>query len=304
MSGKLILMGGLALAFGATSYYAGNEYLDSRTNARLSEIESNRPNQPQVKLETIIVAKSRLEFGQRLEASMLKEIPWPSDHRPEGSFSSTEELTGDNIRRALSSIEPGEPILAAKLSGKDGRGGLAGIIAEGMRAVTIPVNMVNGVGGFIQPGDRVDIIFTRENRKTDIPSASIIMNNVKVLTVDQQANQRSETAQIAKSVTLETDINGAQRLALARTMGTLSLLLRSTGDGKSSENKELTAADLNGKPQETSEKLEKPKTDDTGFLSFLQNDEQQKTKVVRVVNRTITEEVVVPVEEPKSKKLN
>lgn len=301
MSGKLIIMGGLAVAFGATSYFAGNQYLDNRTQARLSEIESNRTVQPQMKLKTVVVAKTQLKFGQRIETSMLEEIQWPADHRPEGSFSSTKELTGDNVRRALSLIEPGEPILATKLSGKDGRGGLAGIITEGMRAVTIPVNLVNGVGGFIQPGDRVDIIFTRENRKTNIPSASIIMNDVKVLTVDQQANQRSETAKIAKSVTLETNTDGAQRLALARTMGTLSLLLRSTGDGKSLDTTELTASDLNGTPLKKTDGKEPATKNENGFLSFLQNDDRPKTKTVTVVNRTIAEEIEVPVEKTKSR---
>ncbi|MBL4891512.1 MAG: Flp pilus assembly protein CpaB [Rhizobiaceae bacterium] len=294
MSGKLILMGGLAIAFGATSYYAGNEYLDTQTNARLSAIESSRSSEPAMKMKTIVVASEQLKFGQPLEASMLKEIPWPAEHRPEGSFSSTKELTGDEVRRILATIEPGEPVLASKLSGKGGRGGLAGLISEGMRAVTIPVNMVDGVGGFIQPGDRVDIIFTREDRKTETPSASIIMANVKVLTVDQKANQRSETAKVAKSVTLETDTNGAQRLALARTMGSLSLLLRSTGDAQSSMTGEVTATDLSSKPAVMPEK---PAT--TGFLSFLQDGDKKKTKTITVVNILDAEETQVRIEEPK-----
>lgn len=294
MSGKLILMGGLAVAFGATSYYAGNEYLDTQTQARLSAIESNRSSEPQMEMKTIVVASTQMKFGERVEASMLKEIPWPAEHRPEGSFSNKKELTGDDIRRILTTIEPGEPVLASKLSGKGGRGGLAGIIAEGMRAVTIPVNMVDGVGGFIQPGDRVDIIFTREDRKTETPSASIIMANVKVLTVDQKANQRSETAKVAKSVTLETDTNGAQRLALARTMGSLSLLLRSTGDAKASMTSEITGTDLNGK---LTVKPEEPATG--GLLSFLQDDKKKKTKTITVINKLDAKETQVRIEEPK-----
>lgn len=299
MSGKLILMGGLAVAFGATSYYAGNEYLDTQTQARLSAIENSRSSEPAMKMKTIVVANEQLKFGEPLEASMLKEIPWPAEHRPEGSFSSTKELTGNKVRRILATIEPGEPVLASKLSGKGGRGGLAGLIAEGMRAVTIPVNMVDGVGGFVQPGDRVDIIFTREDRKTDMPSASIIMSNVKVLTVDQKANQRSETAQVAKSVTLETDTGGAQRLALARTMGSLSLLLRSTGDAQSTITSKINGTDLNGKP------AEKPKEQEaTSFLSFLQEDEKKKTKTITVVNKVDAEEVQVRIEEPKKDESN
>ncbi|MFK5978967.1 MAG: Flp pilus assembly protein CpaB [Rhizobiaceae bacterium] len=299
MSGKLILMGGLAVAFGATSYYAGNDYLDTQTQARLSAIESNRPSEPKMEMKTIVVASKQLKFGEPLKASMLKEIPWPAEHRPAGSFSSTKELTGDKVRRILATIEPGEPVLASKLSGKGGRGGLAGLISEGMRAVTIPVNMVDGVGGFIQPGDRVDIIFTREDRKTDQPSASIIMANVKVLTVDQKANQRSELAQVAKSVTLETDTNGAQRLALARTLGSLSLLLRSTGDALSAKTSEITGTDLSGKP---ANKSEKPAA--TNFLSFLQDDEKKRTKTITVINKVDAEEIQVLIEESKQDESN
>jgi len=282
MSGKLIIMGGLALAFGATSYYAGNEYLDSQTQARLSAFENNRPVKKKVELKTIVVAKARLKFGQTLDDTMLKEIPWPADHKLDGSFAEVSDLVGENARRVVSSIEPGEPILAIKLTGENGRAGLAGIIAEGMRAVTIPVNMVDGVGGFVQPGDRVDIVFTHQDQETEKSSARIIMSNIKVLSVDQQANQRSEAAQIAKSVTLETDTKGAQKLALARNVGTMSLLLRSAGDDQVVDANGVSADELGGK------KPKKKEDSAGGLLSFLQGG-GKKTASIRVVRRDVVE---------------
>ena len=282
MSGKLIIMAGMAVAFGATSYYAGNSYLENQTQARLNELENRRPVEQPVSVAKIVVAKTQLQFGQTLEASMLKEIDWPLNNKPEGSFSSIQEVVADGKRRAISSMEPGEPVLTVKLTGENGRAGLAGIIKDGMRAVTIPVDTVNGVGGFIQPGDRVDLILTRRDDRTDESTAKIMMENVKVLSVDQDAGSRSATAKIAQSVTLETNAAGAQKIALANNVGRISLLLRGAGDAASGNAKSLSSANMDGE-------------EEGGFLSFLEPD--KKTVSVRIVRGEDVREVTVPIEE-------
>jgi len=294
MSGKLIIMGGMALVFGATSYFAGNQYLDSQTQARISEFASNQKSQPTIELNNVVVAKAELKFGQRLEKEHLKVISWPAEHMPEGSFKTIEELTGKNARRVVTALQPGEPLLIGKVTGMNGRGGLAGIIAEGMRAVTIPVNLVDGVGGFVEPGDRVDIVFTHEDPDTDEASARIIMSNVKVLSVDQDAGQRSRKAHVAKSVTLETDAKGAQKLALARNIGKMSLLLRAAGDDQNIEGASMSSDELHGKSMKSSVNSGKL----GGLFSFL-NGEEEKKKVtsIRVVNRDVATDVTVPIEE-------
>jgi len=238
LSGKLIIMAGLALTFGTTSYVGGNYYLESKTQAltkaRIDELESNRPVVKQVEFAKLVVAAEELKFGELITSDMLKVIDWPQESFPEGGFSSIGEITENQERRAMATIFPGEPIMTVKISGEDGKSGLAGLISEGMRAVTIPVNQVAGVGGFIQPGDRVDVIHTYHNNSQDESAANIILQNVKVLTVDQDAVERSEAARVANSVTLETDTKGARVIAKALNNGDLSLLLRGFGDNAKS----------------------------------------------------------------------
>ncbi|MEM7215315.1 MAG: Flp pilus assembly protein CpaB [Pseudomonadota bacterium] len=281
MSGKLLIMAGLAVTFGATSYVAGNHYLESQTQARLDALSSNRPEIQEMELAKVVVATRELRFGEIIEEDSLKLVDWPKDAFPEGAFASLSDVVLDGERRVVTGIQPGEPVLAVKLTGENGRAGLAGIIAEGMRAVTIPVNTVNGVGGFVQPGDRVDLVLTKEDDETGETSAKIMMENVKVLTVDQEAGSRKETARVAKSVTLETDTRGAKRIALALNQGRISLLLRSAGDVGQAE-----AEDEGG-----------------GLLSFFES--EPTTKSIRVVEgKEVTSYTVVIEKQEKDNKNN
>lgn len=288
MSTKLIIMAGLAVAFGGVSYVAGNSYLENQTQARLSEIENNRPAVKELNLAKVVVATQELKFGEPVTEEMLKLVDWPKDAFPEGGFTSIEDIMSDENRRAVASIQPGEPILASKLTGKNGRAGLAGLIAEGKRAVTIPVDSVKGVGGFIQPGDFVDIVLTREVEGDDEEEsvAKIMMENVKVLSVDQDAGSRSSTARVASSVTLETDTKGAQKIALALNVGRLSLLLRGAGDTASGNTRELTAGNLDDQQN------------GDGFLSFL-NSGPKTTSVKVTAGGEITTHTV-EIEQPKT----
>ena len=136
-----------------------------------------------------------------------------------------------------------EPVLLAKLSGPNGRATLSNILAPGMRAVTIKVDEIAGVGGFITPGDRVDVVLTRNagnirevegNAKGASGSTittEIVVENVKVLSVGQGADERQTGPKVTGSVTIEVNAEGAQKVALARNVGSMSLLLRSAGEG-------------------------------------------------------------------------
>lgn len=273
MSGKLFIMAGLAVTFGATSYFAGNHYLDSQTQARIDALESNRTVVESVELAKVVVATRELKFGETISEEDLKTVDWPKDAFPEGAFAAKSDVVKDGERRVITPMQPGEPILAAKVTGENSRAGLAGIIAEGKRAVTIPVDTVNGVGGFIQPGDRVDLILTKHDRDSDDTSAEVMMENVKVLSVDQEAGSRREAARVAKSVTLETDTRGAKQIALALNQGRISLLLRGAGDA--------------GVAQK----------DSGGFLSFL--DSEPTTKSIKVVEGRNVTNYTVGIEQKK-----
>jgi pilus assembly protein CpaB len=283
-------MAGLAVVFGATSYYAGNEYLDSQARARLSQLENE--NGTSHGLANVVVASAPLQFGDELLAEKLKIVPWPKDALPEGAYSSVEEAIGKGERKVIKSIEINEPVLVVKLSGEDGRAGLAGLIADGMRAVTIPVDLVKGVGGFVMPGDRVDIVFTQRDKQSGEQTAEIIMESVKVLSVDQQADSRANAPKAAKSVTLETDTAGAQQLALASDVGQLSLLLRSAGDQASVN---ASAISLGGKPTNDTEEGSLSKPDKSNFLSFLQQPEKMQT-TIKVVRGEDVNDAVVPIQ--------
>lgn len=280
-----MIMAGLAVTFGGVSYVAGNSYLENQTQARLNELENNRPAVQELNIAKLVVANKEFKFGQPIKADALKLVDWPKDAFPEGGFASIEEITSDKNRRAIASIQPGEPVLAAKLTGANGRAGLAGLIAEGKRAVTIPVDTVKGVGGFIQPGDFVDLVLTREvfedNQGESV--AKIMMENVKVLSVDQQAGSRSSTARVASSVTLETDTKGAQKIALALNVGRLSLLLRSAGDTGSGNSGELSANSLNDEESEVN---------DEGFLSFFKSEKPRTTSIRVTAGRDVSTHTV------------
>lgn len=268
-------MAGLAVAFGATSYVGGNYYLESQaralSEARINELETNRPVVQEVELAKVVVASKELQFGEVIDESMLKVVDWPQDAFPEGAFTATSEVISDGNRRVLTPIFPGEPIITAKLTGENGRAGLSGIITEGMRAVTVPVDMVNGVAGFIQPGDRVDILITKNSSDSNETSSEILMEYVKILSVDQNAGARNQTAQLANSVTIETDAKGAQKVAWGLNVGTLSLTLRGAGDSAAI------------------------KKDDGGLLSF--ESSAPKRTSVRVVAGEKVQEFNVAVEE-------
>lgn len=299
MSGKLAIMAGLAVVFGTTSYYAGNQYLENQTQARLSEIGSG---QQAIKLASIVVATEPMRFGEKVTEENLKLVSWPADAMPEGAYTSIEEVIGNGERKAIKSIEANEPVLAVKLTGENGRAGLAGIIAEGMRAVTIPVDQVKGVGGFVMPGDRVDIVFTQRDRATGENTAKIIMEKVKVLSVDQQAESRADAPMVAKTVTLETDTDGAKRLALASEIGRLSLLLRSAGDEESVAGDVIS---LGGRAIDPGEEGgDDPQNQGGGFLSFLKGGEANRANTtIRVVRGEEVREAVVPVQEQLRKKV-
>jgi pilus assembly protein CpaB len=288
-------MAGLAVTFGATSYFAGNQYLDSQAQARLNQIENGNALNAAT-LTSIVVSTAPLKFGEPITAENLKLVPWPKEALPEGTYSSIEDAIGNGERKAIKSIEANEPILTLKLTGEDGRAGLAGLIADGMRAVTIGVDTIKGVGGFVQPGDRVDIVFTQRDRKNGEQTANIIMENVKVLSVDQQADSRSDGAKVAKSVTLETDAKGAQRLALSRDVGKLSLILRGAGDTASIG---ASALSISGDSVEEGEGVEgEDQADNGNFLSFLSpKEEVVKKTAITVVRGEDVKVQTVPIQE-------
>ena len=162
---------------------------------------------------------------------------------PAGAFRTIEAALANN-RVMLRPVVPGEPILASKVSGEDGRAVLAANLPEGMRAVSIPLSAVNGVSGFVRPGDTVDIILTRkipgDGAEAQDMMSDIILDRVRVLAIDQIANENATDPQVGQTATLEVAPYEAQQLAIAQKLGTLTLALRNVQSMEDFEGQTVT----------------------------------------------------------------
>jgi len=231
---------GFAVVFGLLAVFIAQVWLNNQASMQAKNMEANK--KPMV-TQTIVVAKEPLRFGTELNASMLQEVPWPSESMPGGGFSKISEMMSGGRRVVLAAIEANEPVLALKITGAGQRATLSALVKPGMKAVTIRVNDVEGVGGFVLPGDHVDVVLTRQIDKGSA-TTEVVLQNTRVLAVDQSADERSFKASVAKSVTLEVDTVEAQKVWLASSVGSLSLLLRKAGESAATKTRKITLNDL------------------------------------------------------------
>jgi len=237
-----IVMIGFAVLFGLLAVFIAQSWLNSQAEMRMKSLEAQKKP---AATRTIVVAAKPLRFGMELSAPMLREIPWSEEAVPTGAFTSVSQLLSGGKRIALSAIEQNEPVLAVKVTGAGQRATLSSLVKDGMKAVTIRVNDVEGVGGFVLPGDRVDVVMTRQIDKNEA-STEVVLQNARVLAVDQSADERADKPTVAKAVTLEVSTSSAQKLWLASSVGNLSLLLRKAGETTAESTRRVTLSDLDG----------------------------------------------------------
>jgi pilus assembly protein CpaB len=195
----------------------------------------------------ILVATDTLAFGAPIGTKDVREIDWPAQSSPEGAFANFAELTKNGRRITLSPFVRDEPIISSKVSAPDQRASLSAVIEKGKRAVTVAVDDVRGVAGFIFPGDFVDVALTRTDNSAGPQNFSaVILQRVKVLAIDQMAGQRQEHPTVAKAVTVEVDPNQALRILLAANVGKLSLILRQSAEVALAPDAKITQRDLFG----------------------------------------------------------
>jgi pilus assembly protein CpaB len=206
-------------------------------------MKSLEANKKPINVRTLVVAAKPLRFGNELTAAQLREVAWPENALPNGAFAKIDDVMSGGKRVALAAIEPNEPVLSSKITGPGQRATLSAMLHDGLKAVTVRVNDVDGVAGFVLPGDQVDIALTRQFDKTNA-TAEVVLQNVRVLAIDQNADQRVEKPSLAKAVTIEVDVVGAQKLSLAASVGSLSLMLRKAGEAKSQYTRRITLRDL------------------------------------------------------------
>jgi pilus assembly protein CpaB len=195
----------------------------------------------------VVVAAVDIEPGSKINTEMLSTIDWPAGAVPQGAFKETKALQ-DRIARAA--IVAGEPLLERKLAPPGTLGGLSAVIAEGKRAMTVRVNDVVGVAGFALPGNYVDVVVNAqqdEGRGAQARQVSkTVLERVLVLAVAQEAGRDDTKPKVVSAVTLELSPQDAEKLDLARSVGTLSLVLRNQVDKEPVATSGITKNELFG----------------------------------------------------------
>jgi len=208
--------------------------------------------QPAASTPRIVVAASDINLGQRLTPEMLKLVEWPAHSVPKGAFDDPQKLGGRVLK---TSILMGDPISEAKLAPAGTLGGLSALITEGKRAITVRVNDVIGVAGFALPGNYVDIIVSTETEAQPDAQAQaggpreqsiskIVLERILVLAVAQEVNRDETRPKVVNAVTLEVTPEQAEMLDLARSVGTLSLVLRNQVDPAAAQTAGATKRNL------------------------------------------------------------
>lgn len=218
MRSLMVTMVGIALA--GASVYASRELL--QVQPATASVDPNEP-----RLVSVVVAGQDIPFGSTIEAYKLTTIQWPTDAVPPGTFSDFSNLTpqsGSEPRRAKRAMAQGELVLANKVSDFGEKVTIVQTLGKNTRAMAINVNAQTSVGGFVTPGDTVDIVLT-QGGGTNLRAVTILQN-IRIIGVDQQADENNEQAAVAKTVTVEVSPEEGQKLALAQKAGTLSLSLR------------------------------------------------------------------------------
>ena len=199
-----------------------------------------------VDTEHVVVAATAMQLGTRVDASNLKLIPWPSGQPVAGMFNSIEQAAN---RALITPVAANEMILDSKLAPKEAGAGLPAVIPEGMRAMSVAVNDVIGVAGFVTPGTKVDVLVTGKlagpNRGDDDTITRTILENISVLAAGQKIEQdREGKPQTVPVITLLVGPEDAARLAMASTQGKIQLALRNTIDSKRVEPPSVLEANL------------------------------------------------------------
>jgi pilus assembly protein CpaB len=180
----------------------------------------------------IVVAASDVNLGQRLTPEMLRLAEWPAASLPQGAVTDPAKLAGRVVRTA---VLRGEPVSEPKLAPAGTVGGLSALISEGKRAMTVRVNDVVGVAGFALPGNYVDILVHTERDDAapdskDRHISKLVLERMLVLAVAQEVGRDDTKPRVVNAVTLEVTPAEAEEIDLARSVGTLSLVLRNQVD--------------------------------------------------------------------------
>ena len=250
-SSKTLTMFLVAVTLGVGATWLANRWLQSRlTPAEMADASTT----------AVVVAALEIPFGQKIEAAHLKTIAWPTDNLPESTFTDIAEVEG---RIANQKIAKGELILQQRVVEEVNGSTLSAILSPGMRAITVRVNDVIGVGGFLLPGNRVDVLASRKdiNRRAH---THILLEDLKVLA-------DTDKPVVVRAVTLEIEPKQAEKLVQATQEGTVQMALRNPLDEESVLAKAA--------PKPVKKKTYKPTNSSWGSVTVIRGTTVDKSKV-------------------------
>jgi len=220
MNKRFVIMIIIALLCATLAAWIANNWIKNKGAGENNTAETSSP---------VIVAAVEIPFGTKLDASHFKIIQWHSSDLPKGSFSKSEDVLG---KIAKNSFYPNEIITDKRVAEHLEGSALASLITLNYRAMTVRVNDVVGVAGFIMPGNKVDILSTIVVRKGAKQKAltTTLLTYIKVLAVDQDVSPDKQKPTVVRAVTLELLPKQAEQIVAAMKEGTIQLTLRNPLD--------------------------------------------------------------------------
>ena len=220
MSRQTLIALGIAVVLGLAAVFIANSFLASREQAAYKGATTK-----------VAVATTPLAYGVEITPDKVRFVDYPNSSIPAGVFTNAAQLIAPGQKRvALLPIAVNEPILAGKISGVGAGASIANLLPDGMRAASVRINDVSGVAGFVQPNDSVDVLITRTIPGPNQQMTDVLLQNVRVIAIDQEAKNADGSPKVGRSATLEVSPLDAQKLALAQQTGDLSLVLRKPGE--------------------------------------------------------------------------
>jgi pilus assembly protein CpaB len=223
----------LAVALGVGAAFTAQRWLEQQRQQPTAQHAATQP---------VAVMREAIQVGQVVHERSLASVDWPVDYVPQGAHSDPSTLEGRVVRRPLAA---GEPVLESALLPEGSRAGLGSVIDPTHRAISVRVDQVIGVAGFVVPGARVDVLVTILRDSDNKPVSKAILQDLQVLAIDQKLEEAKEgEPELVQVVTLETTPQQAEKLTYASHQGRLQLALRNPSDHEIVESRSVAVADV------------------------------------------------------------
>jgi pilus assembly protein CpaB len=227
----------LAVALGVGAAFTAQRWLEEQ---RRQPIEAKKAT-----TQPVTVTRQDTSVGELLNVRELGTVDWPLEYVPQGAYADPSQLQGRVLRRPLA---VGEPVLESALLPEGSQGGLVSVIDPTQRAISVKVDPVIGVAGFVTPGAHVDVLVTVKRVDGDgLPWTKVFLQDVQVLAIDQKLEEAKEgDPQLVQVVTLEVSTEQAEKLTYAAHQGRLQLALRNPSDREIVETRSVGVSDVLG----------------------------------------------------------